>query len=339
MVTVIIPSCSEVKGYERNGEAISPFRPAPLLETPDRLPQVVQLDGKLPGSGWSPTMWTVNDQLFTRQFQEASLGYFPQLEVHVISTEGKTIPIVDATNKQNRYAIGGRCEMLHNQYGIGSLIMFLLDRSPFWIMTPEEVEYDFMSLWYGRSEETWNHMHSNEFNNKSGLFPDWTLSIDKSWDHWNQFINDNNLPDRLPHRIGTIINSCMNISRPDHPYRPMPESCEIDRWPIAVCSWYGLELYRDKRTDAMVLGNHDYACGSDYRLQAVKDHPKDQGCGDDVSWVCLDDLLKRNQENFYATCMPETHGGHVTEEVISDFRPFVELLEYISHGKYTERDT
>ncbi len=51
MVTILIPNNTISKGNERNGGATPSFRSSPILETPDLLPQSIEVRGLIKNQG------------------------------------------------------------------------------------------------------------------------------------------------------------------------------------------------------------------------------------------------------------------------------------------------
>ena len=81
------------------------------------------------------------------------------------------------------------------------------------------------------------------------------------------------------------------------------------------------------------MDNHEFSSGADGRMRELQLRPKDQGQGDDPSWFVLDHMIARLMNHSDITCMPEVHEMDRAEEVIGAFKPFHELLNYISHDK------
>ena len=309
MVSVIIPNARESEESKRNGGLVPSFRTSPLLETPDDLPQFIQIKGnlfQLPNAYSSESL----DPHLT-EVLHAVLGH-EDYDVHYVAGKEGNFPTICTFNNEERYAIGPRCEILHNQFGIGPLIMYLLDKAPLWIMTPHEIESE-LPYWLHQGSE----LHEEKTVN---IYPDWVYPVDMD------------IPKELPRRLRWILTACKENILDDLEY---PDEWEesVGKWPFAVCSWYGFEPLIDKRMTRITMDNHEFSSGADGRMRELKLRPKDQGQGDDPSWFVLDHMISRLMNYSDITCMPEVHEMDRAEEVIGAFKPFHELLNYISHDK------
>jgi hypothetical protein len=110
------------------------------------------------------------------------------------------------------------------------------------------------------------------------------------------------------------------------------EDGSIDAFPFLFCGWYGrTEPWTDKRIIRKVLSNHDYSISPESRVEILLEQPGDQGQGDDLTWLVMDDLYKFNENTTDQTCMPECHTMDEAEDILRRFGPFAELIKYISH--------
>ena len=314
MVSVIIKSGQEAKESQRHGEFRSPCRASPLLELPSDLPQTIEFDGVY--GRYEPTYHTetVVDEHLTSILHECP--GFENLQVEILSLDcGSNVPIINAYNNSSNRAIGGRLDMLHNQFGIGPLVLHLLDMSPLYIMTPSEVESTYL-YYEARSEEEVNHIHDNE--QRSGLYPTWINDVSKR------------IPHQVPPKLKRILKKCRKVMDSSLGL-DLPES--VGRWPIATCSWYGFEPYQSRSTNHFIR-DQDYLYET--RKEALNDWIKvavtDQGQKSDPLWIALDALMREQMEYMHASCMPVFHNQAETEEQLRNFKPFAELLNYISHA-------
>lgn len=308
MVTIIVPHVSGRQGVERNGGLVPSFRPSPLLETPDALPQSIQVEGLQRKRSYIESSY---DPHLT-ELLHTTLGSDTYSVEYVVGQDGN-FPIIDTFNSECKYAIGARCEMLENQYGIGSLIMYLLDNAPLWIMTPMDIQRDLAYYLHAFSD-----IHRDK---EVNMYPDWVNPC-----------NDD-IPKGLPKRLDWILRSCKDCIL-DNMYAPDAYD-DVGRWPFAVCSWYGFEPMVDKRMRRITLNNHDFGCGSQNRMRELESRDADQGQASDPSWFVLDHMIPAVQEYSHTSCMPLCHELDTAETVIGNFYPFLELLNYISHDKIT----
>jgi len=310
MVTIIVPSSTISKEHERNGGLAPSFRSSPLLETPDLLPQSIEVRGLIKNQG----------SYHSRSDRDAHLSGIlhtvlgmDDIHVEYVISGNGNIPIIDMFNNERRYAIGPRCEILENQFGIGSLIMYLLDNAPLWIMTPVDVQRDlsyYLHMWADRE----GSYPEKEIN----LYPDWVTPIDMD------------VPNGLPKRLEWILRSCKDSIITDM-YPPDDQYGDVGRWPFATCSWYGFEPMVDRRMRRITMNNHDFSCTPDHRMAELDSRPSDQGQASDPSWFIMDHMCANIMNFSHASCMPECHEVDTAEMVINNFKPFLELLEYISH--------
>jgi len=333
MVTILVKDYPTIAERRREGGSPLSLRPAPLLEdSPYDLPQVVL------AQGWN-TIWSkdcrqrdllreaVVDTELTGIFHDATGNMFPHNSVEYIHMTDGNIPILNCQHYSNHACIGARTTMLHNQYGIGPLIMYLLDKSPLWIMTPEEVEQRFMSSYYCTDDDRWNRYWERVYEPKkgekpfrTGVYPEWCF--EKSPD----------IPKGLPPRLNKIVEECYGSSH-NNTMGSLPlEDGSIDAFPFLFCGWYGrTEPWTDKRIIRKVLSNHDYSISPESRVEILLEQPGDQGQGDDLTWLVMDDLYKFNENTTDQTCMPECHTMDEAEDILRRFGPFAELIKYISH--------
>lgn len=315
MVNIIIPHCKKHEGIERNGGIVPPFRPSPHLETPDLLPQHIIIDGHFKSKRTEYITSSADPHLteYLNDIVLSNLASFNRkIVVEYVTSPKGNFPILNTMDGQFAVAIGARCEMLHNQFGIGSHIMYLLDRSPVWIMTPHEIDECLKIDCESRTEG-------------SELFPDWVAP--KKMDI---------LPDNLPSKLFDILKLCEQAtSSPFHVnYYKKEEEYDIGRWPFVTCAWYGFEPYIGKRLKRATLSNYNFRCGPDARFREILSRNKDQGQGTDPTWFVLDNLIVEAQEYMEHTCMPIYHELDSVIDALGSFRPFCELINYLNHGKY-----
>jgi hypothetical protein len=314
MVTILIPSSTVCEGNERNGGLTPSFRSSPLLETPDLLPQYIEVQGLIKNQDYS--FGTSARDAHLSEVLHNALG-MNDIHVDYVTNGNGNIPIIDMFNNECRYAIGPRCEILENQFGIGSLIMYLLDNAPLWIMTPVDVQRDlsyYLHMWVDRDGE-----HPEK---ELDLFPSWVEPINMD------------IPNGLPKRLDWILKSCRDCAITDM-YPPDDHYGDVGRWPFATCAWYGFEPMVDRRMRRITMNNHDFMCAPDNRIAELESRPSDQGQASDPSWFIMDHMCANIMNFSHSSCMPECHEVDTAEMVINNFKPFLELLEYISHDSNT----
>jgi hypothetical protein len=315
MVTIIIPDGTTTYTNERSGGTSPPLHPSPFLETPSRLPQYVEIRGSFRNHNRQRLSHSSVDRHLTEIFQRVT-GLRHEIE-YITNEQGSNIPILDTYPACIRYAVGPRCEMLENRFGIGSHIMYLLDNSPLWILLPSQIEHD---TWhYGLRDPMCEHPKADE-PKKTNLFPKWALE--------ERHMDIQGLG--IPPRLYDILMRCEGAIQD---YDSMPE--DVGMWPIAVCSWYGFSPYIDKRLTRHTLNNHEFSCGSAYRMSEIQNRYVDMGESTDPSWYVLDHMIAYNMNFEHCTCMPECHDMESAEQSINNYAPFLELLEYISYDKQT----
>ncbi len=322
MVTILIKSGTEVTGSQGNGGHVSPFRPSPLLELPSSLPQRIEVNGFLQGYKDRRSVGEAYDETLSNILREVLGGDYPSLNVGYISTAEGTIPIIDPGQACNRFAVGPRLEMLHNQFGIGEHILYLLDNAPLSMMLPDDQERDFLACTYGQSDLAQHRLwDSDKPELRTGLFPEWVTDPSPM-----------ELPDNLPPRLNDILRRCKVEEWGEETDTYYGDYDEIGWWPFAVICWHGFEPYQDRRTKKMVAWNFDYG-SPDARQRELDSRIPDMSQGGDISWMVLDNLIKSNENYIHCTCMPEVHTFDAAENLLYSFSPFYELLKYISHDQ------
>ena len=333
MVTILIKDHKTIAERRRERGSTPSLRSAPLLEdSPYDLPQTILAEG------WS-TIWAqvgdrcnlireaVTDTELTAIFREVTGNMFPSIDVDYVHMTHGNVPIINTQHAPIRVCIGARTTMLHNQYGIGPLIMYLLDKCPLWIMAPEEVEQKFMSSYYCTDDDRWNRYWDNIYQPKkgqkiprTGVYPEWC------------FEQSPDIPKGLPPRLNGILERCYGACHNNNMGELPLEDGTLDAFPFLFCGWYGVsEPWKDKRILRAVLNNHDYCISSEDRVQLLLEQPGDQGQGDDLTWLVIDDLYKYNENSCDQTCMPECHTQDEAEDILRRFGPYMDLIQYISH--------
>lgn len=322
MVTILVKSGSKVGRTQGYGEHVSPFRPAPLLELPSSLPQQIEVRGFLTGYKQRSSAGEAYDETLSNILREVIGNDYPSLNVgYIVSGQG-TMPIIDPGMACNRFAVGPRLEMLHNQFGIGEHILYLLDNAPLSMMLPDHQERDFLACTYGQSDEAQNRLWDMEKPQLlTGLFPEWVHDPSPMRD----------LPDNLPPRLNDILRRC-KVEEWDDQWDDAYNETEIGWWPFAVICWHGFEPYQDRRTKRMVRWNFDFG-NPDARQRELDSRIPDMSQGGDISWMVLDNLIKSNENYIHCTCMPTVHTFDAAENLLYAFSPFYELLKYISHDQ------
>lgn len=324
MVTILVKSGTQDRQGKRNGGHVSPFRASPVLELPDALPQRIQIDGFLGKFKNRPSAGEEEDATLTSVLREVINDDFPNYSIgYIVDGQGQTRPILDPGYGCYRFAVGARLEMLHNQYGIGPHILWLLDNAPLAMMMPDQVEREFLALHYGQSDNAQDRLwDTTKPQITTGLFPKW--------------IHDptplDELPDNLPPRLSSILRAC-RVEDWDDPWDEDHNETEIGWWPLAVLCWYGFEPYQTNRTRMLVRNNYNWATGPQVRQEELDDRMPDQSQGGDPSWLVLDHLMEMNQNYIHCTCMPEVHTFDAAENLLYAFDPFYQLLNYISHAR------
>lgn len=328
MVEILIKHSDKVESNRREGGLPLSFRASPaIVDHPDDLPQNIHVRGfYIKETRASKYEEAVEDTGLTNLFQQVTGNAFPVVKVQYLHTTQGNIPIINCSDHYRQAAIGARTTMLHNQYGIGPLIMHLLDMSPLWIMAPDEVEQEFMNYYYCQDDDRYNRYWERIYDSnegkpfRTGVYPDWC------------FEKCSKIPNGLPPRLSQIIQRCTDASHGSTMASLPTGDDTIDPFPFLFCCWYGWsEPWVDRRLERMVLNNHDYMIPPQDRVDILKKSPGDQGQGDDLTWIVLDNLYKRNENTCDQTCMPECHDMDEAEDIIRRFGPFVDLIKYISH--------
>lgn len=315
MVSVIIPSNEECLSFKRERMLVPSLRASPLLETPDALPQFIRIDGTIQRKVQKDP--AVDPYLTDVLHQVLGNNAFG-LQIEYVTGQRGNYPVLNTYQCERKFAIGPRCEMLHNQYGVGPLIMYLLDNAPFWILTPADIERDFthyLHYWWGNSED-----YGDKYPEKNEkLYPDWITP------------ENMDVPKNMPSRIQWLLRACKeNVCEMERPDR---WDDDIATWPFAVCSWYGFSPMITRRMARITGENTNFAIGPDRRMQEVRRRPGDMGQSTDPSWFILDHMIAEVQEFSDCTCMPECHELDTAEAMIGSFKPFHELLKYLSHDQ------
>lgn len=327
MVRVIVESYKRHAGNRGDGRSARPFCPSPLLDSPYDLPQsiLVEESYRILTEDVTARSESVVDEHLTDLFHRVTDSFLPELEVSYVAMTMGNIPIINTQPHEPRCAIGARTEMLHNQFGIGPLIMYLLENSPLSIMAPREVEERFMTSYYCTDDDRWNRYWGRVYNEeegkvyRTGVYPEWCFDA-KLMD----------IPKGVPPVLHRILTEC--IEHASSGYHLPLEDGTLDYHPLFYCCWYGWrEPWMDKRLERMVLTNYNYAYTPDHVLDSLKSRPGDQGQGDDLTWKVYEDLWKYNENTTDQTCMPECHTLCEAEEIINKFKPFAQLIKYISH--------
>ena len=323
MVTILVKSGSQVAGSQRYGEHVSSYRASPLLELPSSLPQQIEVKGFLQGYKDKRSAGEAYDETLSNVLREVLGNDYPRLNVgYIVCGEG-TMPIIDPGMACNRFAVGPRLEMLHNQFGIGEHILYLLDNAPLSMMLPDHQERDFLACTYGQSDLAQDRLWDNDKPQLlTGLFPKWVHNPRRM----------RNLPDNLPPRLNDILKRC-KVEQWNQPLDTYyGDEDQIGWWPFAVICWHGFEPYQDRRTKRMVAWNFDYG-SPDARQRELDNRIPDMSQGGDISWMALDNLIKSNENYIHNSCMPEVHTFDAAENLLYSFSPFYELLKYISHDQ------
>lgn len=338
MVEIIIEAKNKGERCHGEGRIAPTLCPSPLLEPPDALPQCVFSDIREDFQalrdpwGWSDRN---EDPYLTRLFQQATEGMFPNhhITMHSDPTSG-IIPLLEGGYEEfKKFAIGPRLEMLHRQYGIGSYLLRLLDRSPMSIWTPGFINFCANDiLQYHRNPEIAHEGNPRDkrkkhkiFDHPVDFFPEWATK---------RYRRKRLVPRSLP-RLRNIVLACESAAEEVGELERINTSDErLELAPIIVCSWYGKEPYQSKVTDKYIVNASDTG---EYGVNDAKawldDMDKDQGGPTDPSWMVAKYYAEQNyQVGATETSLEvECHGGATSERMIELFRPFLKLVRYLSH--------
>tara|TARA_Y100000004_G_C8944240_1_gene425564 strand:+ start:1225 stop:2193 length:969 start_codon:yes stop_codon:yes gene_type:complete len=317
---VLVPSIPKAETNKRYGEASSPCLPSPLLEHPSFPDEIILLDQAFTESAPYADHLSYDKHL-SDLIKTYTDGMFEERAHYVTLDDGSNVPLIDTYNSADAFAIGARCELLHHHFDIGPLLLTLLDRSPLYIMTPQEINEAFQMEIEG--------VHPRQTDDKSR---EWQCN-DNGWDHiYPDWINIRSMdvPTGLPYNLSRIIEACMETDRVfEHPYA-LGE--EIASWPIATCSWYGFEPLIPKAGIA-ILEDQRYRTGLEVKRRLEYMPDPDQGQGTDPLWMVLDAMIVHAQECSHSTCARIHHEPTEIEDDIYQFGPYSKLLKYISHGR------
>jgi len=313
MFEILVRSCEKATGHGRYGEASSPCLPSPLLEQPYNLPQSIEIvrQPKQERRRNKYVPQTTRDEHLSGLLATYTDGIFTEDVEFVTLQDGSNVPIIDTFNSADQFAIGPRLEMLHNRYGIGTKLLWLLRMSPIEIMTPDYIDGYYINLceMLGRTGD------KDEKERRSGLLPEWAHGCDRFKE----------VPKGLPYNLSKLIEDCLTHTDSSE----FVDSEDIGVWPIATCSWYGFEPMLNK-TMTLFACRQEY--DPNYRLDYLTGCP-DMGQASDPTWMVLDDMIIYHQDHQHHTCVPPTHEPTEIENILFSFGPFAKLLNYLSHDR------
>lgn len=328
MVEILVPTKTSNHGCSDARGTPLAYRPSPVLETPHSLPQFI----------------TSTQKVYKSYQDECKDNYLTDLlhsisdlkhEIHIYPWNDMLIPIINQPEDVQRYAVGPRLSMLHKRYSIGNYLIHLLSHSPIHMLTPDLINWEAHGSIEFLTEDCIDanpRVDYSEVERKKkkghnyGFCPEWVKA--NAEDNHTQ-------PTELP-ILCRLIRECEDAIDELKQYEFIDISNEeFFLFPALICTWYGLEPWYGRYASRFLHHMSDY--GPDHeriRREELTSGPPDQGGPRDPSWMLTEDMTAHyTQTGAQVTSLCYAlHTREAQEHVIYLFRPFYDLLKYISYA-------
>lgn len=317
MVEILFPS------KDKSGVHQGVGRPAPsvtssILRPP--IPPLLEAVGRFAITQADVNVMSAHPQLGGELSRAATEALGKKCSADYVLVNGNVLCGLDSQDTVHYYAVGKKMDAIALRHGteVARKLLDILGDSPLDILTPRK-QLDECEHWNGYDDdpETWSWRSTEK--SIGSLYPRWSWAKDKDW-FGEKREKRRPKPIKVPKELEKMMDDCVTaydvITYKEQTF--WPDYDEAQPFPFATICWESGHWAPDWLTKQY--------------CQTYGNIPE-KTMGDDPSWVHLVPSFRNGMENGAMMFIPHApfHSEDALLEFLRQCRPYITLLDYISH--------